>query len=75
MLKEREQKMFSKGLAKVEELERLEAFSAESSACTTSVNLSMDLAAMLPETFKCFLETLPMIPGASDVLWLNFLRV
>jgi hypothetical protein len=67
MLKEREQKMFLKGLAEVEELERLEAFSAESSACTISVNLSTDLAAMSPETFEHFLEMLPTIPGASGV--------
>jgi hypothetical protein len=67
MLKEREQKMFSKGLVKVEELERLEAFSAESSAHATSVNLSTDLAAMSPETFKHFLEMLPVTPGASGI--------
>jgi hypothetical protein len=67
MLKEREQKMFLKGLAEVEELERLEVFSAESSAHATSVDLSMDLAAMLPETFEHFLEMLPMTPGASGI--------
>jgi hypothetical protein len=67
MLKEREQKMFSKGLAEMEELERLEAFSAESSACATSVNLSTDLTAMSPETFECFLEMLPVTPGASGI--------
>jgi hypothetical protein len=59
LLKAQEKQLFNKELNKIEELEWLEGEHTKSSVHTTSVSLSMDLAAMSSESFNQFLTSFP----------------
>jgi hypothetical protein len=74
LLKEREKALFNKGMAEIEEIEALEEQEHLASKAavqglispTEDTTQSLDYAAMSPESFGRFLETLPDPLGATS---------
>jgi hypothetical protein len=74
LLKEREKALFNKGMTEIEEIKALEEQECLTSKAavqglispTKDTMQSLDYAAMLPESFGCFLETLPDPLGTTS---------